>query len=141
MTTVCLMSWDVYAAHSSAIAAAVDSLLDDQKLFKRWQLLTIYEDGERKNEPPIGQIVEFPEIHPGAVILFRIPRYDADSNDLEDHRQSSLRMLQPITGEPKQAFELASRRAQFRVEARYLIQRIEAGDRKVSLKPGLTVCR
>jgi hypothetical protein len=128
------MPWATYDAHSTELARMVDTLLDRPDWLKRWRLLAIYEAGGT-NEP-LGHVLE---LRDGAVVVMRITNdHDSDDPHLEDRRQSTARLLQPISGEPEQRFQMASRRAQFMVSARYLIEAIDAGQRKVVLSPGWT---
>jgi hypothetical protein len=55
-----------------------------------------------------------------------------------DNHQSPIRGIEPVTGDPRQVFDMTSRRALFAVDAGYLIARIQAGRDTVVLRPGLT---
>ena len=125
------MSQAVYDAQSAELARMVDAMLDRPDWLKRWRLLAIYEHGG--TDKPIGHVRGMRD---GAVIVRRITNdYDGGADDL---RLSPLRLLEPITGEPGQRFEMASRRTQFMVDATFLIAAIEAGQSKVVLAPGWT---
>lgn len=130
------MSWETYDAHSAEFARAVDTMLDRPEVLKRWRLLAIYEAGG--TDEPIGAVLA---LRDGAVVVMRVS-HDHDQAPatlddlLDDRRQSTVRLLQPLTGEPGQAFTMTSRRAQSRISARYLIEAIDAGKTKVVVEPG-----
>lgn len=135
MTRLVPMAWETYNAQSAELASVVDAMIDRPDWLKRWRLLAIYESGGAHEL--IGTVLALGD---GAVLVARITN-DYDSDDLtggDDLRQAPTRLLQPITGDPEQRFEMASRRTQFMVSARYLIEAIEAGDTTVALTPGWT---
>ena len=128
--TITPMPQAVYDAQSAELARMVDTLLDRPDWLKRWALLTIYERDGRQDA--IGHVLA---VKGGTVVVYRITRDTDDAFDA-DPRLSALRLLAPITGDPGQKFEMASRRAQFMVDAAFLVRAIEAGQTKVVLTPG-----
>jgi hypothetical protein len=132
------MSWETARENRSEIQDFVESLLLDEGRHKLWRKLAISERGVGKGV--IGEILGTPH---GPVFVSRMTMDDEKGyRDQEpDNRQSGLRGIEPVTGDPDQRFYMASRRAQFVVDAGYLIARIQAGKRKVALRPGSTSSR
>jgi len=120
----------------SAIRQFIEYLLspDGAGSRKRWRMLAILEQGSKG---PIGEIFLTPH---GPVFVSRMTVDDERGYRAEDadNHQSPIRGIEPVTGEPGQLFDMASRRALFMVDAGYLIARIQAGDDTVVLRPGLT---
>ena len=132
------MSPETCRENSSAIRQFIEHVLspDDtgRALRKRWRMLAILEQDSRG---PIGEIFRTPH---GPVFVSRMTMDDEKGYRAEDadDRQSPLRGIEPVTGDPAQAFYMTSRRALFAVDAGHLIARILAGDDAVVLRPGLT---
>lgn len=128
------MSWETYDARSAELAKLVEVMFDRPDWLKRHRLLAIYTTGSAE---PLGHVLA---VGASAVVVFRTTNdHDHDATDEEpglDHRQSTTRLMQPITGEPEQAFTMASRRTQCRISARYLIEAIGTGEKKVVVTPG-----
>ena len=131
------MSWETLRENHSEIGDFVERLLFDDARRKLWRKLAIFELG---GKGPIGEILA--TLH-GPVFVSRMTMDDAKGyrDDEPDSRQSPLRGVEPVTGDPEQRFQMASRRAQFLVNAGYLIARIQAGERRVELRPGSTSSR
>ena len=131
------MSWETARQNRSQIQEFVESLLLDDDRHKLWRKLAI---SERGGKGLIGEILGTPH---GPVFVSRMTMDDEKGyrDEEPDNRQSPLRGIEPVTGDPDQRFDMASRRAQFLVDAGYLIARIQAGKRKVVLRPGSTSSR
>jgi len=127
------MSWETWRENRSKIGDFVDGLLVNDDRRKLWRRLAICERGGKL----IGEILGTPK---GPVFLSRMTMDDAKGHrdDETDSRQSPLRGIEPVTGDPEQRFQMASRRSEFLVDAGYLIPRIQAGERRVELRPGYT---
>ena len=135
MTAFEPMSWETYRRHAVEFNAMVNILLDVDSRRKIRRLLGIYEQGGR-SDIPIGEVFK---THHGTLLVPRVTMDDANNahgDEPEDTRQSPMRVPQPVTGDPNQWFEMASRRAQFKVSAQALITSIEAGRERVFLQPG-----
>jgi hypothetical protein len=132
------MGWETARENRSEIWDFVESLLLDDDRHKLWRKLAISERGV--GQGVIGEIVGTPH---GPVFVSRMTMDDEKGyrDEEPDNRQSPLRGIEPVTGDPDQCFYMASRRAQFVVDAGYLIARIQAGERKVVLRPGSTSSR
>ena len=117
----------------SAIRQFIEYLLspDGAGSRKRWRMLAILEQGSKG---PNGEIFLTPH---GPVFVSRMTVDDERGYRAEDadNHQSPIRGIEPVTGEPGQLFDMASRRALFMVDAGYLIARIQAGDDTVVLRP------
>lgn len=138
MTDVNPMTWESFNAHIAELGAVVNILLDRGDRRKLRRLLGIYEQDGR-TDIPIGEVFNTPH---GALFVSRMTMSDelnqrGGTNDAPgDSRQSRLRGIEPLMGDPDQSFEMASRRAQFKVSAQALLTCIEAGRDRVFLQPG-----
>ena len=132
------MSQQTLRAHWDEVQTTVELLLQPSNKARRhrFRLLRISEAGD-KNQV-IGEILQTPH---GPVFVSRMTVDDEQGyrDEDPDDRQSSIRGIEPVTGDPGQRFEMKSRRAEFRVDAGYLLARIQAGQRQVVLEPGLTL--
>jgi hypothetical protein len=130
------MSWETARENRSQIQEFVESLLLDDDRHKLWRKLAISERGVGKGL--IGEILGTPH---GPVFVSRISMDDEKGyrDEEPDSRQSRMRGIEPVTGDPDQGFYMASRRAQFVVDAGYLLAHIQAGKRNVVLRPDYIV--
>ena len=133
------MSWETARENRSEIRDFIESLLLDEDRHKLWRKLAI---SERGGKGLIGEILGTPH---GPVFVSRMTMDDEKGyrDEEPDNRQSRMRGIEPVTGDPDQRFDMAStlRRAHFLVDAGYLIARIQAGKRDVVLRPGSTSSR
>ena len=132
------MSWETARENRSQIREFVESLLLDDDRHKLWRKLAISERGVGKGL--IGEILGTPH---GPVFVSRISMDDEKGyrDEEPDSRQSRMRGIEPVTGDPDKGFYMASRRAQFVVDAGCLLAHIQAGKRNVVLRPGYTSSR
>lgn len=131
------MSWETARENRSQIQEFVESLLLDDDRHKLWRKLAI---SERGGKGLIGEILGTPH---GPVFVSRISMDDEKGyrDEEPDSRQSRMRGIEPVTGDPDKGFYMASRRAQFVVDAGCLLAHIQAGKRNVVLRPGYTSSR
>ena len=128
------MPHEVYEAHRAEFRAMIEILLDSPDRRKLRRLLAISEQGRR--DDTIGEVFATPY---GALFVARVTNDDAKGyrDERVDNRQSKLRAVEPITGDPDQTFEMSSRRGQFLVSASAVTACVEAGRSRIALRPGV----
>src|SRR6476659_5097480 len=99
------MSWKTCRENRSEIRDFVESLLLDEGRHKLWRKLAISERGVGKGL--IGEILGTPH---GPVFVSRMTMDDEKGcrDEEPDNRQSRMRGIEPVTGDPDQRFDMAS---------------------------------